>query len=96
MNDDNSKPVQHYKVTLKSGDFGIFSNDNHFDDYPSRLVSGLYNIMALNSNQSIAITPETVASINEVKVCPNCKKEVEQVGSFNCPYCGASISIATA
>jgi len=33
-----------YKVTLKSGDYSIFTNDNNFDDYTDRLMSGIYGI----------------------------------------------------
>ena len=53
-----------YKVTLKNGDHSIFTNSNNFDNYEDRLVSGMYSITT--ANRTTAITPETVASIEEV------------------------------
>jgi DNA-directed RNA polymerase subunit RPC12/RpoP len=93
MGEDNT-PIKHYRVTLKSGDFGIFSNDNRFDNYTDRLVSGMYAIT--NRTQTLPITAETVASINEVNVCDHCGKEVEGTGSFDCPHCGKRTFVAVA
>lgn len=64
MDSDNSTPKK-YKVTLKSGDWAVFSNDNNFDNYQARLVSGIYGIASPNGD-NLKITPETVASIQEV------------------------------
>ena len=88
---DSKEPVNHYKVTLKSGDSAIFPNGNHYDDYPDRLVSGIYSVSTINQTQPI--TPETVAVIEEVNVCPNCEKEVNKIGSFDCQHCGERIFI---
>lgn len=93
MNEENT-PIKHYKVTLKSGEFGIFTNDKLYENYPDRLVSGIYGITT--ATQSLPITSETVASISEVKVCEHCGKEVEGAGSFDCPHCGKRTFVAVA
>jgi DNA-directed RNA polymerase subunit RPC12/RpoP len=89
---DDGTPIKHYKVTLKSGDFGIFSNDNRFDNYPDRLVSGMYGVST--ATQNLPITRDTVASIDEVNVCDHCGKEVQRTGSFDCPHCGKRTFVA--
>lgn len=61
--DNQETPKQRiYRVVLKTGDYGDFSNDNNFDNYEDRLVSGLYSI-STPGGDFIKITPETVARI---------------------------------
>lgn len=70
---ENEKP-ESYKVTLTTGDHAIFTNNNRFDDYPSRLLSGIYGIMSPRNRQNIPMTSESVASI--VQVCSHCHADL--------------------
>ena len=64
MNNDKPKT---YQVVLKSGDTGIFINDNNYEDYLSRLVSGIYSILPRNGGDAIHILNETVDYIVEIE-----------------------------
>lgn len=88
---DNINPIEYYKVTLKSGAHSVFANDNRFEDYTDRLVSGIYSITT--STEVMPINLETVAEIRKVEACEYCEKEVNQSGSFDCPHCGKRIFI---
>lgn len=63
MNEKDSP--KSYKVILKSGDYGVFTNNNHFENYPDRLLSGVYGIVN-GKGDNLPITPETVLRIEEV------------------------------
>lgn len=54
-------------VTLKSGDTGIFTNDNHFKNHPERLLSGIYSIVPRRGDNAIQLNPNTIASIGETE-----------------------------
>ena len=56
-----------YKVTLKTGDHAIFPNDNNYDNYEQRLLSGMYGIVSTMTKENIRITPENVLSIEKVE-----------------------------
>lgn len=63
QSDKPSKPKS-YRVVLKSGKHAVFTNDNNFDNYEARLLSGMYGIATGRTNEQI--TPETVLKIEEV------------------------------
>jgi hypothetical protein len=63
--EDHSKHY-HYKVTLKTGDYSVFPNDNNYENYEERLLSGIYGISTA-SGDFVQITPETVQKIKKVE-----------------------------
>lgn len=65
MNEQPIKP-RSYKVTLKSGDYAVFTNRNHFENYENRLISGIYGIVK-GSGQNLPINADTVLSIEEIE-----------------------------
>lgn len=65
--DEDQKPKRyHYKVTLKTGEYSTFPNDNNFENYEDRLISGVYGITTKDGTTQI--TPDTVASIEKIEV----------------------------
>lgn len=79
-----------YKVTLKNGDFTTFRNENNYDDYEDRLISGTYAVTT--SLRSTPINADTVLRI-EVYIYPNgcehCKHGYDlHAGENVCPKCG--------
>lgn len=80
------KTPNSYKVVLKTGDYGIFTNENFFDNYENRLLSGIYSIMPKAPNQNVPITPDTVASITQV--CSHCQADLPPgPGDRFCEFC---------
>ena len=65
MNDEKKDKPKSYKVILKSGDFAVFPNNNNYNNYPDRLVSGIYGVVNGNG-ENLPITRDTVLSIEEV------------------------------
>lgn len=63
----DANEVKSYLVTLKSGDTGIFANDNHFENYPERLLSGMYSIIPRRGGDAIQLNTSTVVSVQEIE-----------------------------
>ncbi len=74
MDDQKSRPKS-YKVILKTGEYAVFTNDNNFDNYSDRLVSGIYSITTASG--TTPITPDSMLSIEEVETEND--KEIRQV-----------------
>ena len=75
-----------YKVTLKTGDHAVFTNNNNFKDYESRLLSGIYGIVSALTNQYMRMTLDSVASI--AQVCSHCHADLpKEPGNYFCKSC---------
>lgn len=79
-----------YKVILKNGDFGVFRNDNNYDNYEDRLMSGAYGITTAYRDTKITLDSvlRIEASVNP-DGCEHCKHSYNlHVGENVCPNCG--------
>lgn len=65
MSDKKDPKPRSYRVILKTGDHATFINDNYFENFEARLLSGMYGISTA-TGENLKITPETVARIEEV------------------------------
>ena len=55
-----------YRVTLKSGEYKDFTDTRNLPNYKDILVSGMYGIIPRGGGDNIIITPDNVASIEEL------------------------------
>jgi hypothetical protein len=65
VDEAQEKPLT-YRVILKSGTYGDFTNDNHFDHYKDRLISGIYSITD-PGGEFERVTLQSVLRIDELK-----------------------------
>ena len=55
-----------YRVVLKTGEHSDFTDTRDLPNFRDLLVSGMYGITPTNGGDNIIITPDNVASIEEV------------------------------
>jgi hypothetical protein len=89
MNEIITVPMS-YKVTLKNGTFTVFKNDNGYDDYEDRLLSGDYG--AVTAYGETKITADNILRVDafiEPNGCEHCKHGYNlHAGDNACPKCG--------
>lgn len=57
---------RHYYVTLKSGETQIFTDTRNLANFRDILVSGMYGIAMPRKGVNITLSPDNVASIDEI------------------------------
>ena len=86
-----------YKVILKNGDFGVFRNDNGYDNYEDRLISGAYGVTTAYRNTQI--TPDNVVRIEtfiDLNGCEHCGYGYNlHAGENVCPECSKRTFLPT-